>query len=158
MEQLTRTGQSAITAIKPNHPVFFDPKTIPWLPWVMEGTHYKLLNVDKKSGGFTMLLKVDPSNSAPVHGHLGAVEAYVIEGEFGYDDDRGGVGTYIYEPAGAIHEPTAPEGVIMFAIAHGPLVGYNDDGTIAGVVDGRTMLEMATAGGAAGHIRVKYDD
>lgn len=158
MEQLKRSGKSVLEAIKPQHPVFFDPKGLPWLPWVMEGTHFKLLNVDKKTGGFTMLLKVDPSNAAPVHGHLGAVEAFIIEGEFGYDDDRGGVGSYVYEPAGARHEPTAPDGVIMFAIAHGPLVGYNDDGSVAGIVDGRTMYDLAVAGGAAGHIRVVFDD
>jgi 2,4'-dihydroxyacetophenone dioxygenase len=158
MEQLTRNGPSAIKAIKPKDPVFFDPNPLPWLPWVMAGTHFKLLNVDKKSGGFSMLLKVDPGIQAPVHGHIGAVEAFIIEGEFGYEDDRGGLHTYVYEPAGAIHEPTSPGGVIMFAVAHGPLVGYNDDGSIAGVIDGRVMLELAQAGGGASHIKVRYDD
>ncbi|MDA5192528.1 2,4'-dihydroxyacetophenone dioxygenase family protein [Govanella unica] len=158
MEQLERTGQSAIAAIKPQHPVFFDPTDLPWLPWVMVGTHFKLLNVDKKSGGFSMLLKVDAGIQAPVHGHLGAVEAFLIEGEFGYEDDRGGVGSYVYEPAGARHEPTSPGGVIMFAVAHGPLVGYNDDGSLAAIVDGRLMHDLAVAGGAAGHLRVVFDD
>ncbi len=150
--QLERTGKGVLKSVKPKFPAFFDPSTLPWSPWVMVGTHFKLLNIDRKSGGFTMLLKVDAGNEAPVHGHPGAVEAYIVEGEFGYEDDRGGVGTYVYEESGAIHEPTSPDGVIMFAVAHGPLVGYNDDGTVAGVVDAKLMYEMALAAGAADHI------
>ncbi|HEY8351204.1 MAG TPA: cupin domain-containing protein, partial [Sphingomonadales bacterium] len=110
MEQLKKSENSVIKAVKPRHPAFFDPAKLPWSPWVMEGTWFKLLRVDRKTGGFSMLLKVDPGNEAPVHGHLGAVEAFVIEGEFGYDDDRGGVGSYVYEEAGSIHMPTAPDG------------------------------------------------
>lgn len=150
--QLKRTGKSTVEAIKPSRPAFFDPTTLAWAPWAMEGTYFKLLNVDHKTGGFTMLLKVDPDNEAPVHGHPGAVEVYVLEGEFGYGDDRGGVGAYGYEAAGSIHEPTSPGGTTMFAVAHGPIVGYNDDGTIAGIIDGQAMLAMAKEHGVADHL------
>jgi len=137
---------------KPLRPAFFDSNSLPWKPWVMAGTHFKLLNVDVKTGGFTMLLKVDPDNEAPVHGHLGAVEAYVLEGGFGYEDDRGGVGSYVYEAAGSVHRPTSPEGTIMFAIIHAPIVGYNDDGSIAAAVDAGAMLELAREHGVADHL------
>ncbi|WP_374764109.1 2,4'-dihydroxyacetophenone dioxygenase family protein [Yunchengibacter salinarum] len=150
--QLQKSDTSAIKPVKPRFPAFFDPGTLDWAPWVMEGTWFKLLNVDMKTGGFTMLLKVDADNEAPVHGHLGAVEAYVLEGEFGYEEDRGGVGSYVYEEAGSIHMPTAPDGTVMFAIAHGPLTGYNDDGSIAGVIDASVMLTMAREAGAADHV------
>ena len=137
---------------KPNRPAFFDTNTLPWTPWVMEGTHFKLLNVDLKSGGFSMLLKVDADNPAPLHGHVGAVEAYIVEGGFAYQEDGGGVGSYVYEEAGSVHQPASPQGCIMFAVLHAPLFGYNDDGTIAGIVDGETMLKMAHANGAADHL------
>lgn len=156
MKQLKKSENSTIQAVKPKHPAFFDPATLPWAPWVLEGTWFKLLRVDRKTGGFTMLLKVDPDNEAPVHGHLGAVEAYVLEGEFGYDDDRGGVGSYVYEEAGSIHMPTSPDGTVMFAIAYGPLVGYADDGSVAAIVDGKLMYELAKKHGAAGHIHDAY--
>ncbi len=99
-----------------------------------------------------MLLKVDAGNDAPVHGHLGAVEAYVVDGEFGYGDDRGGAGSYVYEAAGSIHQPTSPNGSIMFAIVHGSIVGYNDEGGVDGIVDGESMLKLARQHNVADHL------
>ena len=136
----------------PLRPAFLDTNTLPWSPWVMDGTHFKLLNVDFKTGGFSMLLKVDPGNVAPVHGHLGAVEAFVIEGGFAYDEDAGSAGSYVYETAGSIHRPTSPGGSVMFAVVHGPLVGYGDDGSIEGIVDAEMMLNLAREHGAADHL------
>ncbi len=150
--QLASRENMSIKPLKPSRPVFFDTARLPWTPWVIEGTHFKLLNIDQKTGGFTMLLKVDPGNEAPVHGHLGAVEAYVLSGEFGYDEDRGPAGAYVYEAAASRHMPDSPEGSIMFAVVHGPLVGYNEDGTIAAVVDGKMMYEIAAASNAAAHL------
>lgn len=148
----TRTETVVIKPLTPSRPAFFDTSRLPWTPWVMDGTHFKLLNIDKKTGGFTMLLKVDAGNEAPVHGHIGAVEAYVLEGGFGYDSDRGGVGAYVYEEAASVHMPDSPDGSIMFAVIHGPLVGYNDDGSVAAIVDGKFMYELAAQHGAAGHL------
>ena len=145
-------AQTQVATKKPLRPAFFDANKLPWSPWVMDGTHFKLLNVDVKTGGFSMLLKVDAGNAAPVHGHLGAVEAYVIEGEFGYEEDRGGVGSYVYEAAGSIHQPTSPQGSIMFAVVHGAIVGYEDDGSIGGIVDGEFMLNLARENNAADHL------
>jgi anti-sigma factor ChrR (cupin superfamily) len=149
---LARSEKMTVKPLVPSRPAFFDSNTLPWKPWVMEGTHFKLLNIDKKTGGFTMLLKVDPGNEAPVHGHLGAVEAYVLSGEFGYDRDRGGGGAYVYEEAASVHMPDSPGGTVMFAVVHGPLVGYNDDGSIAGIVDGKAMYELAKQHGVANHL------
>ena len=132
--------------------VFFDPKKLPWTEWVMPRTWFKLLNVDMKTGGFTMLLKVDRDNSAPIHHHLGAIEGIIIEGEFGYDDDRGGPGWYAWEDTGVIHSPTTTSGFVMFTIAHGPLAGYNEDGSIGGFIDAELMLNLARANNAADHI------
>ncbi len=132
---------------------FFDASALPWVDWVMPGTWFKLLNLNPMTGGFSILLKVEPNNRAPVHGHLGAVEGIILEGGFSYDQDHGHTGNYVFEGAGIRHEPnTHPGGLIMFAVIHGPLCGYNADGTIAGIVDARLMYEMASAAGAAQHI------
>jgi len=150
--------QSSLKAIKPKNAVFVDTGIIPWTDWVMEGTYFKLLHVHPESGGFTMILKVDPDIPAPVHGHIGTVEVYVTKGEFGYEDDRGSVGWYGYEAAGARHEPTSPGGTEMFAIAHGPIAGYDPEGNVAAVVDGRALYEMAKANNAHTHLHVNFDD
>jgi len=157
-EQLKKSDKMTTKAIKPRKPVFLDTNSLSWLPWVMEGTWFKLLNVDMKTGGYSMLLKVDPDNYAPVHGHLGAVEGMILEGEFGYDDDRGGNMHYVWEAAGAVHQPDSPGGFTMFAVLHSPLMGYNDDGSIAAVVDGKMMYIMARDGGEADHLEVDYPE
>ena len=150
------TQLSKTTAVKETPPVrsaFFDPASLPWLPWVMEGTQFKLLNINPTSGGFTMLLRVEPNNVAPVHGHLGTVEAWITSGGFGYGEDRGRVGHYVLEEGGINHLPNADgEGVEMFAIAHAPLCGFNEDGSVAGIVDAKLMYRLARDGGAAGHL------
>jgi len=132
---------------------FIDANAIPWTPWVMEGTHFKLLAVNELNGGFTMLLKVDPGTKAPVHAHLGSAEAFLLEGGFYYDaNDAGQAGCYTYEAGGAVHEPVSPQGCIMFAVSHGPLGGCDEQGQVNAVVDCRTMLALAEASGTADHV------
>lgn len=131
---------------------FFDPSDLPWTEWAMPGTYFKLLNLNDIQGSFSMLLKVDPGLDTPIHKHTAGVEAFVLEGEFGYGTDRGGVGSYIFEAAGSIHAPDSPGGTLMFAVVYGPILGYNEDGSIAGVIDNDLMYELACANGAAEHI------
>jgi len=134
-------------------PVFFDPSSLPWTEWVMPGTWFKLLNLNDIQGSFTILLKVDPDMDTPIHKHAGGVEVFVLEGEFGYDDDRGGAGCYAFEASGSVHQPDSPGGTLMFAVIYGPIIGYNDDGSVAGVVDNDLMYELAKANSAADHIQ-----
>ena len=47
---------------------------------------------------------------------------------------------------------THSDGMVMFAVAHGPLAGYHDDGHVAATADARVMYDMAGAVGAADHI------
>jgi len=152
-QQFARTGSSTVAATATVKSAFFDHSKLPWLDWVMPGTWFKLLNVNPVTGGFTMMLKVEPNNAAPVHGHLGAVEGIILDGGFSYGDDHGYAGNYVHEGAGIRHEPvTHAAGMVMFAVVNGPLCGYNDDGSVAGVVDARLMYDLAAAAGAAGHI------
>ncbi len=134
-------------------PAFFDPGTLEWAPWVMEGTYFKLLNINPQSGGFTMMLKVDPDNQAPIHGHLGTVEGIIYKGGFGYGDDRGRELHYVIEEGGIAHTPdTDDDGMEMFAVVYAPLVGYEEDGSIAGIIDAKMMYQLATEHGVAAHL------
>jgi hypothetical protein len=87
---------------------------------------------------------------------VGAVEGVILEGGFAYEDDAGAEGAYICEFGGSVHAPVSPEGCIMFAVLHGPLIGYNEDGSIAAVVDAKMMYELAEAHGVAGHIDASF--
>jgi len=126
---------------------------IPWKPWVMDGVAYKLLSVNSRNGGFTCLLKVLPGVEAPIHHHLGAIEVLVMEGDICYDaSDIGGPGDYIFEPAGDIHQPRTENGCVLFCVFDGPIAGLAGDGSIAGIVDYKLMLEMAERDGVAAHV------
>lgn len=150
---MERRERHVVQARNQTRKVFLDPALLPWSPWVMPKTWFKLLRVDEKTGGFTILLRVDAPNQAPIHWHLGAIEGYIVEGEFGYGPlDRGGAGAYAFEEGGAIHEPDTSVGFTMFMIAHGPLAGYDDDGSVAGVLDAHAMLKLADAHGAGAHV------
>lgn len=132
---------------------FFDPETLPWTDWVMSGTYFKLLNINPINGGFTMLLKVEPNTVAPVHAHYGAIDGIILQGRFSYEDDHGFAGNYLFEGAGIRHIPdSGSEDLIIFAVVHGPIGGFNDDGSIAGIVDARMMYDLAMANNAGAHI------
>ncbi len=151
--KLSTQDASSIEVSAKHRSAFLAQADLPWIPWVMEDTWFKLLSVGAPNGGFTMMLKVAPDNVAPIHGHTGAVEGIILEGGFAYDDDIGRTGDYVYEAAGINHKPrTGSDGLVMFAIAYGPLLGYNEDGSVAAVIDGKTMYELAEAAGQAGHV------
>lgn len=151
--QLKDTGTVAVDITRQHKSAFFKQKELDWTPWVMEGTWFKLLSINPVSGGFSMILKVEPNNVAPIHGHIGLVEGIILEGGFAYDGDWGLAEDYVCEPAGINHKPvTGPDGMIMFAVVHGPLTGYHDDGSIAAVLDSKYMYQLAQQAGAADHI------
>lgn len=151
--QAAERHPAAVRDTKPDHWQFFDPATLPWTPWAMPKTHFKLFHVNEGTGSFTFLLKVEPGATATIHKHLGEAEAFILEGEFGYGAERGCAGWYAYEAGGAIHTPDSPQGMLLFAVSHGPIVGYQPDGSIAGVIDVEWMYEAARSNGAADHIK-----
>lgn len=159
LKQLSKGDAPDIAQTRLHRPAFYNANALPWSDWVMEETWFKLLNVNAHTGGFTMLLKVGPNNTAPVHGHLGSVEGIILEGGFGYGpEDRGREGWYVREPGGINHIPdTDGDGMVMFATVNGPLVGYNPDGSVAVIVDAKMMYGMAVANNAADHIDKPFD-
>ncbi|MEM9386020.1 MAG: 2,4'-dihydroxyacetophenone dioxygenase family protein [Pseudomonadota bacterium] len=136
------------------YPTFTKLAQIPYRPWVMEGVEYKLMSVDKRSGGFTCMLRVAAEVKAPVHHHMGGIEVFVVSGDICYTpEDMGGAGDYIFEPAGDIHEPKSPNGCELFCVFYGPIAGLDDAGAMVGVVDAKLMLQMANEHGVAAHVR-----
>ena len=116
----------------------------------MKGSQFKLLSADPQTGRFTILIKVGKGITAPLHRHVGAVEAYVLEGGFHYSDDpdiRFTVGSYLMEHAGALHQPVSPEGAVMLAIFHGPVEGLDDAGNVVGRIDWKWHVDAWNAAG-----------
>jgi len=132
------------------YPKFQKVDAIPWRPYAMEGVEYKLLSVNSRTGGFTCMLKVLPGVEAPIHQHIGAIEVMVMEGDVYYEEaDIGMAGNYMFEPAGDIHQPRSKNGCVLFCVFDGPIAGLAPDGSIAGIIDYKAMLEMAERDGVA---------
>ena len=148
------TGKKAET--KGHGSIMLDAAKIPWSPFPLKGTFFKLFHLDDDQGKATFLLKIPAGSVAEIHKHLAAVEAYVVQGGFSYPGE-GSVraGDYVYEPGGTIHEPASEGGddLILFVVAQGPVQGVNPDGTLGGLIDNDLMYEFATNGGAAGHVK-----
>lgn len=127
---------------------------LPWTPWAMPGTHFKLLRIDDDNATIVLLLKVAPHTPAPEHHHLGSAETIILEGCFSYDYGTIRTGDYVFEPGGCTHDPTThEEGAVMFAIIKGGLQGVNERGEPHGpVLDANWHYDTACANGAADHI------
>jgi anti-sigma factor ChrR (cupin superfamily) len=120
-----------------------------WMPWALRGSYFKLLNADEKNGRFVLLLKFEAGVTTPVHRHIGAVEAYVLEGGFHYienPEQRFTTGCYLFEDAGSLHQPVSPEGTVMLAVFHGPVEGINRYGESAGAIDCRWHIDTWNSG------------
>lgn len=155
MEVMKKTtdGAPVTQKITLPFPPFIHLNEVPWKPWVMPGVECKLLAVNNRTGGFTCLLNVPPDDKAPVHHHLGALEIYILSGDMYYDTgDVGRAGSYLYEPAGDIHQPLSKEGTLLFCVFHGPIAGLDDDASVAGMCDNRSMLAWAKEHGVANHV------
>lgn len=127
---------------------FLDTSNKDWLPWAMRGSYFKLLHADETSGRFTLLIKIEKGVIAPSHLHIGAVEAYVLEGSFHYLENPAQqftAGCYLYEDAGSMHQPASPEGTVMLAIFHGPVEGFDRNGKSKGRIDCTWHLEVWNA-------------
>jgi 2,4'-dihydroxyacetophenone dioxygenase len=129
-------------------------KDIPWTPWAMDGTEFKLLRVDDDNALMVIVLRIAPNLPAPPHHHLGSAEAFILEGCFSYDYGTIHEGDYVFEPGGCTHDPTThDEGCTMVAIVKGGLQGTDASGKPAGpVLDINWHVETARANGAAGHL------
>jgi 2,4'-dihydroxyacetophenone dioxygenase len=149
-DEQRQDGDGARARMTLPYPKFRKTDQIPWKPWVMQGVEYKLLSVNSRNGGFTCMLKVLPGVEAPIHQHIGAIEVMVLEGDVYYERSCiGRPGDYIFEPAGDIHQPHTDNGCVLFAVFDGPIAGLAADGSIAGIVDYKMMLEMAERDGVA---------
>jgi 2,4'-dihydroxyacetophenone dioxygenase len=133
-----------------------DVDKIPWTPFVFPKTFFKLLHLNEDRGAATLLLLAEQGAPTPIHKHVGAAEVYVLRGSFSYEEGTAHANCYVHEAGGVVHVAEANDEILAFGIFHGPLVGYNDDGTVAGVCDCELFYELAAKNGAVGHLPPRH--
>jgi anti-sigma factor ChrR (cupin superfamily) len=129
-------------------------ESIPWTPWAMEGSEFKLLYINRAHGMFTALIRLKGGLETPDHHHFGEAHAYVLSGEFSYEYGTMFTGDYIVEAGGINHKPTiGPNGATFFVIFYAGLSGVGPDNKPTGdFVDCEWMYRAAAANNAAGHL------
>ncbi|MBL4803120.1 MAG: cupin domain-containing protein [Emcibacter sp.] len=126
---------------------------VPWTEWALPGTRFKLLDYNRNISYVVFLLKIDADATPTIHKHIGAANAYILQGGFYYD--KGGVreGDYFVEAGGVSHTPVTDEdGCLLLGFGNGAIAGFNEDGSVAGIIDVDWMIDAAKANNAFAHL------
>ena len=117
---------------------------IPWIPFPgIEGSHFKLLRLDRETDGGIFLLKIQPGVRGPMHKHFGSVEYFHLKGTLKFGKVLLGPGSYAYELGGFKHSEDPPEDeTITLFISHGPLQAYLPDGSPGKVLGAAAMAKL----------------
>jgi quercetin dioxygenase-like cupin family protein len=123
---------------------------LPFVPY-QEGVVFQLLQVDLDAGLWVARVRFEPGVTIQRHRHTGEVFAFTLSGSWRYLEypDINTSGSYLYEPAGAIHTlhvPKTNKGVtdVWFAI-RGANLNLDTAGNVEAVLDAPTVLEIYRA-------------
>ena len=120
------------------------------LPWVSlaEGVSFQLMQVNVEAGLWVLRTRFQPGTTVQRHRHTGEVYAFTLRGAWRYLEypEINRAGSYLFEPAGAIHTLHAladigEETEIWFAI-RGANLNLSDDGKVESVLDAGKILKL----------------
>jgi len=100
-----------------------DIAKLPWTTLDFPGISMRVVHEDKKSGGMTVMTKIDPGASIPGHIHTRADETvFVISGDFVENEVEYGPGSFFAAPAGVPHGPhKSRKGCVVLTTFSAPL-------------------------------------
>ncbi len=120
---------------------------LPFVPY-QEGVVFQLLQVDLDAGLWVARVRFEPGVTIQRHRHTGEVFAFTLSGSWRYLEypDINTAGSYLYEPAGAVHTlhvPKTNKGItdVWFAI-RGANLNLDAAGNVEAVLDAATVLEI----------------
>jgi quercetin dioxygenase-like cupin family protein len=120
---------------------------LPFVPY-QEGVVFQLLQVNTETGLWVIRVRFEPGVTIQRHRHTGEVFAFTVSGSWRYLEypDINLAGSYLYEPAGAIHTlhvPASNKEVtdVWFAI-RGANLNLDAAGNVEAVLDAATVLEI----------------
>lgn len=101
-----------------------------WISYDDSGDAFiKVLWTGPETGRWCALFKWAKGFVAGPHKHLTGAHVWVVSGKLGVRDAEFGVGDYVYERNGMIHEATtALEDTVYLFLCDGPILFYDDNG------------------------------
>lgn len=148
----TTPVNSAVPVVSKKRTYLVDIDHVPWTPFVFPQTFFKLLRIDDANSSVTVMVLAHKDAPTPIHKHVGDAEIYVISGSLSYEEGTAHAGYYLHEAAGTVHIAEAEREVLALVMFKGPLVGYNDDGSVAGICDPDLFYQLAKDNNAVGHL------
>jgi len=132
-------------------------KDLPFVPY-QDGVMFQLLQVNIEAGLWVVRVRAEPGATFQRHKHTGEVLAFTLSGSWRYLEypEVNTAGSYLFEPAGAIHTLHVPDSNdqitdIWFAI-RGANLDLDGNGNVETVLDAGTVLEIYRSQcSAAGH-------
>ena len=154
MNKITQIpGTSKDHAYFPDNSIILRCEEIPWTDWALPGTRFKLLDYDRNRSYSVILLEISPEAPAEKHGHIGAANAYILQGGFSYEHGDVRAGQFFVEAGGIQHTPHIhPDGCTLLGWNYGVVVGLNEDGSPKGVIDVDWLIDQAKANNAFSHL------
>ncbi|MGE0031676.1 MAG: 2,4'-dihydroxyacetophenone dioxygenase family protein [Steroidobacteraceae bacterium] len=120
---------------------------LPFVPY-QEGVLFQLLQVNAEAGLWVIRVRFEPGVTIQKHRHTGEVFAFTLSGSWRYLEypDINVAGSYLFEPAGAIHTlhvPATNKEItdVWFAI-RGANLNLDANGNVEAVIDAATVLEI----------------
>ena len=120
---------------------------LPFVPY-QDGVHFQLLQVDIEVGLWVVRVRAEPGVSFQRHRHTGQVLAFTISGSWRYLEypEINTAGSYLFEPAGAIHTlhvPDSNDGItdIWFAVK-GANLDLDDNDNVETIIGAGAALEI----------------
>lgn len=96
-------------------PVLITPAQQHWVASPQAGVERVMLDrIDGEQARATSLVRYAPAASFPAHAHAGGEEILVIFGTFADEDGDYPAGSYLRNPPGSRHRPSAPDGATIF--------------------------------------------
>jgi 2,4'-dihydroxyacetophenone dioxygenase len=118
------------------------------LPWVEQapGVFFKPLRLSPKAGTWANLLHVEKAGQISRHRHLGAVQAWVLQGSWRYleHDWVARPGDFVFEGAGDVHTLVVDPGTAMetLFIIDAPYEYLDDAGNVIGLESAESKLSL----------------
>jgi anti-sigma factor ChrR (cupin superfamily) len=127
------------------------PETMAWMPTRAAGIERVPLDRFGENARATSIVRFAPNSAFPRHTHVGGEEMFVLGGLFVDEHGRYPAGTYLRNPIGSQHAPSAgPEGATLFVKLHQSspddprriVLGTATELWLPGVVAGLTVLPL----------------
>ncbi|MTD56071.1 cupin domain-containing protein [Amycolatopsis pithecellobii] len=121
-----------------------------------DGVWHKVLSVDERTGGFSMMTRMAPGAVFPSHRHQGAIHYYVVYGEVEVQGQPARTGDFGFEQAGAIHDSTiTPIETVCFNHYFGALELLDEKGEVVSVIDWKWAKDQAEKAGRLPSVTVE---